>query len=240
MIKKIDDKNEFFEYSKVDLYSIRILSLLKAYGTGYDFASFYKQIDDDGKLTAIISKLDNDITISMNKNANDNELIEFIEVIGYSSCLCAGLKDYSRNFEQGVIMLSNKKHEISLPYVQIDDYPKLMDLFNFEDYDSIDFDAWYVDVSHRIRHGCARAYTLNVNNEIISSAIFSAIYNNDAILSSVRTLPEFRHMGYASKLVSEMMSDISGNLYLMRENNKNEEFYIKLGFENIDNWRMYK
>ena len=97
-----------------------------------------------------------------------------------------------------------------------------------------------MDISHRIRHSCANAYTLNVNGEIISSGIFSSIYNDNAVLTAVRTSPEFRHMGYGSALVSEMLGDIKGKVYLMREMNLNEQFYINLGFENVGKWRMYK
>ena len=239
MIKKIENPNEIKNFDNTDIYSIRILSLLEAYGTSYDFASFYKQINDNGNITAILSKLDNDLTISY-INANHDELIEFIEIIGYTSCLCNGLDGYRRKYDEGIIMKTVKKSEISMPYVEIDEYPKLMDLFNFENYDSTQFESWYVDVSHRIRHNCAKAYALKVNDEIVSSAIFSSIYNDDAILTSVQTQPEFRRIGYGSKLVSEMIGDIKGSVYLMRETDKNEEFYKKLGFENKGSWRMYK
>ena len=47
-------------------------------------------------------------------------------------------------------------------------------------------------------------------------------------------------MGYGSYLVSQMLSDIKGRVFLMREKNLNEQFYIRLGFENIGKWRMYK
>ena len=239
MIKKIENTDELNSFNKTDIYSVRILSLLNAYGTGYDFASFYKQINDDGKITAIISKLDGDITIS-NIDCDMDELIEFIEVIGYSSCLCSGLDGYGRRCDSGVVMSTSKKNDISIPYTEIDHYPKLMDLFSFDDYDYADFEVWYVDVCHRIRHNCAKAYSLNMNDEIVSSGIFSSIYNNNAILTSVKTAPEFRRMGYGSALVSEMINDIKGIVYLMREQDKNESFYKMLGFENIGIWRMYK
>lgn len=239
MIKKIENINEFDKYTKVDLYSIRIKSLLNAYGTGYDFAVFYKQINDNDEVTAIISKLDGDFTISCD-NGSFDELSEFIEVIGYTSCLCDELRNCNKIYDEGVIMAAERKIEFQLPHIEVDEYPKLMDLFNFEDYESADFEAWYVDVSHRIRHGCAKAYSVNVNNEIISSGIFSSIYNNDAILTSVHTAPEFRRMGYGSALVSHMMCDVQGKVYLMREMNKNERFYSRLGFSNIGKWRLYK
>ncbi len=37
-----------------------------------------------------------------------------------------------------------------------------------------------------------------------------------------------------------MCCDFGGNVYLMRENERNEGFYKKLGFENTGKWRIYK
>lgn len=239
MIKKIENCNELNGFDKIDIYSVRIMSLLNAYGTSYDFAAFYKQVNDHGKITAILSKLDSDITIS-NIECDFEELIEFIEVIGYTSCLCSRLDGYSRHYDSGVVMSANKKSYITVLNAEIDHYPKLMDLFSFDDYDKSDFEVWYVDVCHRIRHNCAKAYSLNVNDEIISSGMFSSIYKDNAILTSVKTAPEFRQMGYGSALVSEMVNDVKGTVYLMREKDKNESFYKRLGFENIGIWRMYK
>lgn len=127
-----------------------------------------------------------------------------------------------------------------MSYITIDEYPPLFDLYNFIDYGESNFEAWYVDINHRIRHNTAKAVTLNVNDEIISSAIFSSIYENNAVLTGVQTKPEFRKMGYGSALVSSMCCDFGGTVYLMRENGRNESFYKKLGFENIGKWRMYK
>ena len=240
MIKKITHASEFDNYDKKDIYSLRIKSLLSSYGTKYDFAVFYCQIDAENKITAILSRLDNDWTLSHLEHYDEKELCEFFCAVGFGTILSDDSFHFDAAYDEGVVMSTLKKAEKHVQYAEIDFYPKLMDIFNFEDYDSIDFESWYVDLSHRIRHGCARAVSLNVGGEIVSSAVFSSIYNNDAILSSVRTSPEFRQMGYGSALVSEMIFDVSGTVYLMRERNKNEAFYSNLGFENTGIWRMYK
>ncbi len=240
MIKKITQSNEFDNYDKTDIYSIRIKSLLSAYGTKYDFAVFYYQIDNDNKITSILSRLDNDWTLSHLDIFDEAELCDFFRAVGYSTILSDESFHFDSPYDEGIVMSAFKKAERHIQYAEIDFYPKLMDIFNFEDYDSIDFESWYVDLSHRIRHGCAKAVSLNIGGEIVSSAVFSSIYNNDAILSSVRTSPEFRKMGYGGALVSEMLFDVSGTVYLMREKDKNESFYSNLGFENSGLWRMYK
>lgn len=240
MIKKINNIDQFKGFIKQDIYYVRIMSLIRAYGCVYDFASFYRQINDDGVITAIISKLDGDFTLCFNDNADLAELAEFFSILGYSTVLADSSFVLPDVFDEGIVMATDKKIEVQSAYTEIDKFPKLMELFNFVDYDCLDFESWYVDISHRIRHGCAMAYTLNVNNEIISSGIFSSLYNNDAILTAVQTVPEFRKMGYGSSLVSEMICDVKGTVYLMREYNLNENFYKKLGFDNIGKWRMYK
>lgn len=240
MIEKIDNIKQLDSFIKDDIFFIRIMSLIKAYGCKYDFACFYRQLDENDMITAILSKLDGDYTLCFNDTADTDELREFFTVMGYSTILCDKSFEFTDTFDEGAVMSTDKRVEMSCPYCEIDRFPKLMELFNFVDYDTSDFEAWYVDISHRIRHGCANAYTLNINGEIVSSGIFSSIYNESAILSAVQTSSAFRNMGYGSALVSEMLSDIKGKVFLMREMHLNEQFYIRLGFENIGKWRMYK
>lgn len=240
MIKQIEEISQFNGYNLMDIYSVRILSLLNAYGCKYPFARFYRQIDDNGAITAILSVLDKDITISFEENADRDELSQFVSVIGFDSVLCDEALSIEGHFESGIVMKTDKSIEIPCNYTEIDEYPHLFDLYNFIDYGENNFESWYVDISHRIRHGAAKAFTLNMNEEIISSAIFSSIYQNNAILTGVQTKPEFRKMGYGSALVSAMCCDFNGTVYLMRESVRNESFYKKLGFENIGRWRIYK
>lgn len=240
MIKLINDKCEFDSFEINDIYSIRIFSLLEAYGTAYDFARFYRQIDSFGNVTAIISKLDGDYTVSHNEFFDNDELSQFFLTLGYNTVLSDDKFFLNDRFAQGVVMQTAYKAEKHSPYTELDYYPSLMELFNLDDYNSTDFEAWYVDLSHRIRHNTAKACVLKLNDEIVSSAILSSIYNDNAIISAVRTSPEYRRLGYGSTLVSEMICDIKGIVYLMRENGKNESFYKKLGFENTGIWRLYK
>ena len=240
MIEQISEFSELSEYKQSDIFSIRVLSLAMAYGFKYPFVSFYRQTDDNGVVTAILSSLDKVVTLSVTESADGEELADFLSFLGFSSLFCTDGFDLGNDYSCGVIMKSSKKIELPCDYRVIDEYPHLFDLFNFIDYPDVDFEAWYVDISHRIRHGTAKAYSVNIDDEIISSAIFSSIYNDDAVISAVQTKPEFRRMGYASALVSAMCCEIKGTVYLMREQDKNESFYQRLGFENCGKWRMYK
>lgn len=239
MIERIDDISQFDDWKIRDIFSVRILSLLYAYGCKYQFATFYRQIID-GKITAVISKLDNDVTLSIDDGHDSDEIIHFLCVSGYSSVLSSDKFQLNSRFEEGMVMSCIAKRETTMLNAQLDEYPKLMDLFNFIDYGAQDFKAWYVDISHRVRHKSAKAYTLNVNDEIISSGILSSIIDGYAILTAVRTKDEFQGMGYGSCLVNNICNDVIGTVYIMRDMNLNEHFYINCGFENLHKWRMYK
>lgn len=239
MIEKIENPEVFDLWTKRDIFSIRILALLKSYSTKYHFCSFYRQVID-GKVTAVMSKLDNNFTLSLEEGFDNEELVHFFCLNGYSSILSDERFVISPRYNEGDIMISSAKRDCLMEGVVVDEYPKLMDLYNFVDYDEQDFKSWYVDISHRVRHKTAKAYTLTKNDSIISSGILSSIIDNYAILTAVRTEPEFRRMGYGSALVAEICADFTGYVYIMRDEGVNEEFYTKLGFENIGKWRMYR
>ena len=225
MIKQIEDKSELNSYARIDIFSVRIQSLLYAYGCGYSFARFYAQRDGKGEITAIISCLDGNMTISLTESADKNELIMFSNAVGFSSLLCDESLEMECGYESGVVMKSFRKIELFCDFTETDEYPDLLDLYNFIDYGAISFDSWYVDISFRIRHGAAKAVALKRGDEIISSAILSSIYKNKAVLTGVRTRSEFRSNGYASALVSSVCCDFGGDVYLMREADRNENFY---------------
>lgn len=138
------------------------------------------------------------------------------------------------------MMQSVRRYDVQSGMAVFDSYPKLMDLYNFIDYDSQDFESWYVDLSHRIRHGGAKALTLRMDGIILASGILSSVTDKGAVLTAVRTQPEFRRMGYGSMLVRRLVADCKGTVYLMREQGRNEQFYLQNGFINQGLWRQYQ
>lgn len=239
MIEKIDFPEQLAPWTQKDLFSVRVLSLLQSYGCQYRFCSFYRQTDGE-KLTAIIAKLDGNVTIALTEDYDRDELVRFLCLIGYATILVSDVFELNPRYTEGVIMACSRKPDVVLEGAVLDEYPKLMDLFNFVDYAEQDFKAWYVDISHRVRHKTARAYTLNVNGEIVSSGILSSLFEGDAVLTAVRTREDLRRRGYGSALVKAICNDVKGTVYLMRDADRNEAFYTQAGFQNIGKWRMYQ
>ena len=87
MIEKIENKEQLSDWKENDIFTVRIFALLQSYGTDYNFASFYRQVVD-GKITAVMSKLDGDFTMSLTDDYDRDELVRFFCVTGYTSILC--------------------------------------------------------------------------------------------------------------------------------------------------------
>ncbi len=239
MIKQINSPREMEAWQERDIFSIRILSLLNSYGCRYQFATFYLQ-ENEGEITAALSKLDGDVTLALREGADTQELLHFFCVTGYHTILCSDAFVFGAKYEEGSVMSCTTKWEPVQTDAVVDEYPKLMDLFNFTDYNTQDFQSWYVDISHRVRHGTAKAYTLCNDNGIIASGILSSIVGDDAILSAVRCTDAQRRKGYGSALVKHICNDVCGTVCIMREKGTNEAFYQRLGFKENGNWRLYK
>ena len=95
------------------------MSLLKAYSTEYNFALFYKQIDESENITAIISRLDNDYTVCHNDNFYQKELDDFFKTLGFNSILCDEDLKLSFSYDYGITMATNKKIEKTINYAVI-------------------------------------------------------------------------------------------------------------------------
>ena len=100
-----------------------------------------------------------------------------------------------------------------------------------------EFEPFYLDLSHKLRHGEALALTVEGVEGVAACAVVSSISKTGAILSALAVEEDCRRQGLGSGLVREMESYFPGkNLYVFREKNKHREFYKKLGYVKIDTW----
>lgn len=241
MIEKIDSFEKLNSYKNENIYTIRIKSLAKAYGFGFSFASFYRQIEN-GYTSAVFSILDLDITLAVDvKCADLDELTQFFSLRGFTSLMCCDEFVIDRVYEQGAIMVSGNKLDLSNNYqvIQLTSFEQLRQLYDFLEYEG-SFDVWYTDIRRRINKSAAMACGVFINGKIESSAVLSSVYNNDAVLTGVKTDERYRKIGLAGAAVKYICNCVDGSIYLMREDGKNENFYSEIGFRNIERWRIYK
>lgn len=241
MIENIEVFDSLNEYCAEDIFTVRIKALAETYGFSYPFAQFYRQMSGD-KCTAVFCILDHDVTVAADFDIADQiELASFFGLRGYSSLLCAEPLIQGESAKSGVVMAANglysSEENINIHFVSR--FDELIGLFDFLEYGGA-FDDWYADIKRRINKGTACACAVYDGDKIVSSALLSSIYRNAAVLSGVKTDEKYRNRGYAGALIRVLATEIGGNIYLMREQDKNEHFYNELGFKNVGEWRIYE
>lgn len=204
---------------------VKISSLYNAYGTGQTFCCFWKQLNSENKITAIICKFYSAITICASKNADKCELNEFINTIGCSEVLsnvqiendyCKFNSVYSEangngNYNFEIDYISAKKC-----YDILNQYPDEIQLGCFDD--------WYVDISHRIRHNSA--FIINHSN----STALCLLGRNNVLINGIAVDSKCIKSGLGRKIINKIFEiPIKGVFAICSENNVG--FYLRSGFK---------
>ena len=99
------------------------------------------------------------------------------------------------------------------------------------------WEAFYLDLSHRLRHGAARALVIEAGGRPAGCAVAGAVTEQEAVLSALGVEPEFRRKGLGTALVQGIASMLPGRtLYALRKDGANEGFYAQLGFQEAGRW----
>lgn len=98
-------------------------------------------------------------------------------------------------------------------------------------------DAWYPDVSHRIRHGHGHIAAVTDGEKVVSSAMTVAEAGEQAILGQVATAAANRRQGLAGKCLKSLLFTLQGkSLYILPANPPAQKLYEELGFCSCDVW----
>ena len=98
-------------------------------------------------------------------------------------------------------------------------------------FEGIEADLWYLDISHRIRHGVSQAYLAEQ-----SCACIDFVSDSKAYISCVATAPDARGNGSAARLLEHIRRNLeaeslTGMLWCYPEL---EAYYNKISFEKKD------
>lgn len=230
MIRRVSSENELSRLPKRGVEAQKIRALLLAYGAKYDFCRFF--VSD----FFILCEMNGSFVVSeIAENPNiDNieELADFFAFGGFSEIFCSeslGKRLESKlccNIEIVNLMRFCGKAEIS-ETAEAEKSPPLDDVFSIlKTAFKIDYESWYADMSHRIRHNVAAARTLGNSALIIQHDL-----NGEALLSQIATAPDSRNRGNAKKLIKAVCAELSpSEVFVICEDNL-KEFYRKIGFE---------
>lgn len=233
MIKRVNSENELdLPESGVEAQKIR--ALLKCYNTDHDFCRFYRS-----ESLIITLFYDDAVICETNKNGIDiEELCEFVNFCGTSRIFCSEklgkilCEKLSLNCKiLNLMRFSGALNESCAEIKELslsEAYEILKTAFDIE------YEPWYLEMSHRTRHGISRFY----GNE---SSVLCVQHDlcGEALLSQIATLPDKRRQGSASELIMSVCKRLT-DVFLLCENEL-LGFYERIGFERCGiKYELYK
>lgn len=205
MIKAVTDKSELAFLKCTDIYSGKILSLLSAYSVDYDFCRFYCQAEN------VMARLGNEYILSASDSDTDyKELAFFLTMNGFSSVLTdektgkALEKELDAEYTYNYLVEFRGEQE----ECERNAAPKLTEVFDIlkTGFD-IDYESWYLDMSHSVRHGVTKVFMLDG----ASTCTMQFNIYKTAFISQVATLPEMRGKRLAERLLRSVCGELREN-----------------------------
>jgi ribosomal protein S18 acetylase RimI-like enzyme len=234
----------FCEQAEQAPFACKISSTAAAYGTELPFAQFWLQVSDENIPVAAVSKLDDALTIYTTQGSDNEELKELIAILNVKSVLC----DFSAAqaislpiAQQGEIMVYHNQNHLSAPDFEndpnLEEVHKLLCACKTDSFTPPEFEPFYLDLSHRVRHGTARVVGIRSKNTLVSCAMTVAQTANRAVISAVATHPAYQRQGFGRQAVCALISQLPQNeLLIFRTQHENAVFYRSLGFEPYGEW----
>lgn len=220
-------------------YGRKILAAYNAYGTGYDFCRFYSCENPDESFgtvhiynssMVIDGSVDTDdiaMLIKMTKPAN-------IEISGGTLLKQDGYKKRHRTLFRAV----PNKTDIDFADITINGNAEECYKILAESFENMgSFEDWYVDISHRIRHGVSMLYycgeTTVTRNFDIDGFVF---------VSHIATAESARGKGGARRLLyclADKFSKEEKSMHLFALDHR-KTFYEAIGFEPVAEDILYE
>lgn len=230
--------NSDFSASPMDECAIRIHSLWRAYGIDVPFIRYYA--DDCGNLLSIM-----DGTAILYCETITDEWLLFISMnpdISRIHCsAAAGNALVATQGWQGRVGVVLRYNGVSTtPEAQICETPNLPAVHALLNscFDAMSpLDAWYPDVSHRLRHDCAKIATVSNGDSVVSTAMTVAETDTAALIGQVATDSHYRGRGYAKSCINSLISRCKGKtLYILPMTDIARFIYENMGFVPCGEW----
>lgn len=235
MIESKEDQKKMLQLCEKTAFGCKIAGIVSAYGFDKKFACFWM----DSQEQTVYTMLD-DVMLISGTITKPEETAVFIRAVGVEKLFCA-----VRNAEALEMQISEKgdvlkrtppKSEITLRKQEEVPIRNIYALLKEAGMDA-EFEAFYLDLSHRLRHNAAMVAMEYDAGALVGCAIVSSFTETSAILSAVAVAENARRKGIGTKLIKEMERQLGEKtIYVYKEANENEAFYKSLGYQKTDTW----
>ena len=235
MIKKATDINCLSGVSSPLLPLIYAnFSIINASSNGV-----YCQFNNENQIVFILS-VKNSQAVATATGAYDAEEIQyFLKMMGVTSVISDSRFDnLGISFKQYELLKLCEEKRCDNNCTQFlgldskaEDYRGVFSLFSC---DEELFASWYVEVCKKIIYPCGLFGYIKSDNQIVSAALATGIYENKAVISGVFTHEKYRNKGFGSECVAGVSSKLASmgvtDVFLWCEEDK-LDFYYKLGYK---------
>lgn len=248
MLKAVEKNDEaFLSFCDRDVFGTRIKAYYNCYSTDFDFMKFWTQYDDDGRITAAISRIDGDATLCA-ENADFEELSEFLNIVGFRTVQCekfAAERLTDEPFEWGyVVRCDSVGNYNEAKLKKVFELREIYDIIKPENLTGVgDYLPWLSDTTYRVNRGAAEGRIAMCGGENAGCAMVLFRTDKAALLGAVATRPQFRGRGLARSLVldlAEMELAEGRHVELLCKSGSIVEFYKSIGFRAVNEWGLIK
>ena len=234
MIRLAESLETLYPLCKDSPFGCQIISAAEGYGTQRDFARFWADEAAAYSLMDGVMRIAGEIT-------NPEETRAFLGAVGTQRVVCSeeNAAKLSLPVEEKGVILDKDLPEAAGETSAADDSLSVRTVYTVLHACQMvgEFEPFYLDLSHRVRHGTACICGVTPRGEEHAAAVSVAVLGRDAaLLSAVGVLPEYRRKGLGTQAVKEMEARLSGRVFLLREADKNERFYAALGYRPRGFW----
>ena len=214
-------------------------ALTETYGLSSPVYSVFAQFTDEN-ISALIGVLENSAHISADKNADTDEISQFLTCLAPNAItfnvseIAIDINGYTR---QSADLLALSKPHLTDGGVTF--YPDLNDVFALMSryHEAGEKDQFIADMQSRINHGAALTAAVYENGGIASTASAVFIGRKTGLIGAVATDSNYRGRGYASALVSSLCDKLinqNKTPLISCANEAAKRLYMSLGFVKTD------
>ncbi len=237
---RLANERDFDRESKSES-ELRICALARAYGICVPFIQFFA--DEEGSLASIMDgvctfycvSLPNDEWCAFLQMHSD---IKMIHTDGKIGTVLA--EKWQCSLRNGPVMRLDKVSSDTTLQIFRENDASLREVYRLLSavFDELPpFEGWYVDTSHRVRHGCCHIAAEGDDGRLVSVAMTVAEIEDIALIGGVATLPCHRGQGAASRCIRRLIDTLTQRSILIAPSDENSAMlYSKLGFVPWGTW----
>lgn len=205
----------------------RINAYYRAYGTGYDFCTFY---EGDNMLALYYG---GELYVHCNKNTDTESLLAFSDMLG-AKAVMSDIK-LSERSETLYIMRSDKMptdhRSVHLKAEFTEDYRTVFEIlksgFSLNDNR---FDDWYADACHRVRHGVSSLIVMYSGDIPAATATVLFSDSSNCFLSHIAVRRDMQKSGIGKALLYSTAQLLDNRKITLACKKPVQQFYINCGF----------